>query len=91
MSQASEPNPNAMTFEAFLLSLGTATLVALGEIDNPMTGKKNANADAARQHINILELLVQKTIGNLSSQEKKLLEDILFETRMKFVALTSKK
>lgn len=80
-----------MSFEAFLLSLGTATLVALGEIENPMTGKKSSDLGAARQHIDILELLVQKTANNLSAHEKKLLDDILFETRMKFVSLTTKK
>ena len=80
-----------MTFEAFLLSLGTATLIALGEIENPITKKKDKDIAAARQHIDILEILVLKTKGNLSAHENKLLEDILFETRMKYVALTDKK
>lgn len=91
MSDVSQHSNHGFTFEAFLLSLGTATLVALGEIENPMTKKKSTDVGAARQHIDILELLAQKTTGNLNAGEKKLLDDILYETRMKYVALTSKK
>lgn len=75
-----------MTFETFVLSLGTATMVALGEIENPVTKKKEKNLEAAKQHIDILEILVNKTAGNLSDQENKLLSQILYETRVKFIA-----
>ncbi len=75
-----------ITFETFILSLGTATLVALGEIENPMTKKKDENREAAKQNIDILEMLMEKTKGNLNEQEKKLLEGVLYETRMKFVS-----
>jgi hypothetical protein len=66
--------------------LGTATLVALGEIENPMTKKKDENLEAARQNIDILEILLEKTKGNLSENESNLLSGVLFETRMKFVS-----
>lgn len=84
------PSPS-MSFEAFVLSIGTASLVALGEIDNPITKKKEKDLPSARHHIDILEILLQKTRGNLNTQENKLLEDILYETRMKYVSMTSKK
>lgn len=74
-----------MTFETFVLSLGTATLVALGEMENPVTKKKDKDLNAAKQHIDLLELLLQKTNGNLSPQEQCLLNEILYTTRMKFV------
>lgn len=74
-----------MTFETFILSLGTATLVSLGEIDDPVTGTRKKNLEAARQHIDILEILLEKTRGNLTETESRLLNDILYQTRMKFV------
>ncbi len=76
---------SAITFETFVLSLGTATLVALGEVENPVSGKKEKNLVSAKQHIDILEMLMTKTSGNLTEQEKKLMEAILYETRMKYV------
>lgn len=78
-----------MNFETFVLSLGTATLVSLGEIDNPVTRKQEKNLDSAKQHINILEILAKKTVGNLSESENRLLQQILYEVRLKYVAQTS--
>lgn len=74
-----------VTFESFVLSLGTATLVALGEIENPMSKKKEKDLASARQHIDILEMLQKKTSGNLSPEETNLLNEVLYATRMKFV------
>ena len=74
-----------INFETFLLSLGTATLVALGEIENPMTKKKEENLESAKHNIDILEMLYEKTKGNLSEREDKLLSGILYESRLKFV------
>lgn len=83
MNQNSEPSIN---FETFVLSLGTATFVALGEIENPVTRKREESLDAAKHNIDILELLQEKTRGNLTERESKLLQDILYESRIKFVA-----
>lgn len=85
MSSASSQPPSGVTFETFVLSLGTATLMALGEIENPVTKKKEKDLPSARQHIDILEMLLQKTKGNLSKEEENLLNEILYATRMKFV------
>lgn len=81
----SESNLPPVSFESFVLSLGTATLVALGEIENPVTKKKEKDLTSARQHIDILEMLMAKTSGNLSPQEQSLLSEVLYATRMKFV------
>jgi len=81
---SSESTPS-VSFETFVLSLGTATLMALGEIENPVTKKKEKDIPSARQHIDILEMLLQKTKGNLSTEEQNLINEILYATRMKFV------
>ncbi len=77
-----------VTFETFILSLGTAALVALGEIENPVTKKLEKDLASAKQHIDILELLAKKTAGNLSDHEAKLMQHLLYEMRVKFVAAT---
>lgn len=82
---------NQVSFETFILSLGTASFVALGEIDSPVTKKKEKDLQAARQNIDILEVLLEKTKGNLSDREDKLLNDILYEARLKYVNHTGEK
>lgn len=79
-----DQNPS-INFETFVLSLGTASMMALGEIENPVTKKKEENIEAARQNIDILELLVLKTKGNLEEKEAKLLNDVLYQVRLKYV------
>lgn len=76
----------ALNFETFVLSLGTASFVALGEIENPLTKKNELDLPAAKQNISILEILAEKTKGNLNEREAKLIEQVLYETRMRYVA-----
>jgi hypothetical protein len=80
-------NPG-MTFEAFILSLGTASMVALGELENPMTKKREKDVNAAKQHIDILEILLEKTKNNLTENEAKLLNEMIYTLRIKYVELT---
>lgn len=89
MAKNNDDQLPAVSFETFMLSLGTATLVALGEIENPVTRKKEKDLQAAKQHIDILEMLQTKTKGNLTAQEQSLLNEIVYTSRMKFVASKS--
>ena len=79
-----------INFETFLLSLGTAILVALGEIENPVTKKTDKDLESAKQNIDILELLAKKTTGNLSEQENRLMQHLLYEMRLKYLAASKK-
>jgi hypothetical protein len=63
-------------------------LMALGEVPNPATGQPQADLEQARYLIDILGMLQEKTHGNLTSEESTLLEDLLYELRMKYVAQT---
>ena len=83
---ASEKSPETIDFTQFVYSLATTTMVHLGEIAEPTTGQKMENVEAARQMIDILSILQEKTKGNLTSDENKLLEGLLYELRMKFVS-----
>jgi len=83
------PRP-AIDFPAYLLSYYTQGLVLLGEVPNPYTNKKEEDVEAARHTIDILTMLEEKTKGNLGKDEQQLLESVLYELRMKFMAKTSR-
>uniref|UniRef100_A0A7V6CDT5 DUF1844 domain-containing protein n=1 Tax=Thermodesulfobacterium geofontis TaxID=1295609 RepID=A0A7V6CDT5_9BACT len=78
---------NLITFSTFILSLNTAALVHLGEIPDPITNKKQVNLILAKQTIDTLEMLREKTKGNLSLDEEKLLQSVIYELKLKFLKL----
>ena len=66
--------------------LATPAFMHVGDIEDPNTGKPTEqNLPAARHMIELLELVQEKTQGNLSDDESRLLEDLLYELRMRFV------
>jgi hypothetical protein len=73
-----------VTFSSFVVSLATSAMHALGE--GPGAGK--VDVPIARQSIDLLAVLAEKTKGNLDEQEQKLLDAVLYETRLKFVEAT---
>jgi hypothetical protein len=76
-----------ISFMGFVVSLAHTAAVHFGDAVDPTTGKRSEpNLPAAQQMIDILALLEQKTRGNLSAEERQLLEQILYELRMRFVA-----
>jgi hypothetical protein len=79
-----EPLPE-INFSTFVISLSTQALMNLGEIPNPLTNETEKDVPVAKQMIDILGMLQEKTRGNLDAGESKLLQDILFDLRMKYV------
>jgi len=82
------PELPRVDFSTFVLSLGTSALYHLGIVAHPETGQKVSPPELAlaRNTIDTLELLEEKTRGNLDAQERELLESLLYELRMHFVA-----
>ena len=74
-----------VNFSSFLLSLSSSVLLHLGEIPDPQSGEKRKDMALAKQSIDILNLLKDKTAGNLTEEEKNLLENLLYDLRMRFV------
>jgi len=74
-----------MDFSLFISGLGMQALIGLGEITNPLTKKKEVNLDQAKQTIDILSMLKGKTEGNLTDEESKILDNLLYELRMKYI------
>jgi hypothetical protein len=74
-----------INFSSFILSLSSSTLLHLGEIADPQSGGKKKDLALAKQSIDIISLLKDKTKGNLTQEEGKLLDHLLYDLRMRFV------
>ena len=78
--------PFTLSFAAFVLSLAHTAAVHFGDIPDPASGQPaETNLPAAQQMIDILALLEEKTRGNLTAEERQLLDQLLYELRLRFV------
>lgn len=81
-----ESEAAAINFVGFVLSLAHTAAVHFGDVVDPFSGAKTeANLVAAQQMIDILALLDQKTRGNLTAEERQLLDQVLLELRLRYV------
>jgi hypothetical protein len=84
--QLAEPTESSVTFIGFVVSLAHTAAVHFGDVPDPVSGETvPANLPAAQQMIEILALLEEKTRGNLTAEERQLLEMVLYELRLRFV------
>ena len=74
-----------LNFATFIFSLNSSALVQLGMIEDPMTGEKTKNLPLAKQTIDILSMLEEKTRGNLDVDEAAMLKNILYDLRILYV------
>jgi hypothetical protein len=72
-------------FATFVLSMSHSALIQLGEAPHPETNAVDRDLSLARQTIDLLGLLEEKTKGNLTGDEERLLGQVLFDLRMRFV------
>jgi hypothetical protein len=86
----SAPPPEAINFSSFLISLGTQAFMHLGDIPNPVTNQREKDVAGAKQMIDLLGLLQVKTKGNLTNEEERLLQQLLFDLRMRYVRETGR-
>ena len=80
-----------LTFENFIISLAQTAYVQLGIIEDPFDKQKKKELEQAKNTIDIIALLQEKTKGNLTDEEQKLIEEILYDLRMKYLYETDKK
>ena len=73
------------TFPFFISSIGMQALTAMGELPDPSTNKKNTDLVHARHLIDVIQMLSDKTKGNLAQEEENMITNLLYELRMKFV------
>ncbi len=77
-----------INFSTFVFSLNTSALLHLGEVPDPATGKQHVDLLMAKQTIDLLAMLEEKTQGNLASDEENLIKHILYDLRMRYVQKT---
>jgi len=78
-----------VTFSAFVMSLNTSALFHLGEISDPVTGEKQQDLVLVKHTIETLQLLADKTKGNLTDDEQDILKNALSDLKMRYVAKVS--
>lgn len=79
----------AADFTTLVSSIATQALFALGAMPDPQTGQRHTNLDIARHHIDSLSVLEEKTKGNLSDDETKMLATTLYELRQSYVQIAN--
>lgn len=78
-----------MTFATFIISLNHSALVHLGMVEDPSSGTKAKNLELAKQTIDIIAMLEEKTKGNLAKEESEMIQSLLYDLRMVYVKETS--
>ena len=93
--QATPSNPSQgsgvpVSFSSFVISLGSSSLMLMGEQLDPDQPPMPANLPQAKEIIDLLSVLEDKTKGNLTTEEQAVLRDMLYALRMKYVSLAAK-
>jgi len=90
VDESNEPQAGlpAVDFHTFVLSLGSSALLHLGELEHPDVGAPQKDLPLAKHTIDILAMLEEKTKGNLTAAEAKLIESLLYDLRLRFVELS---
>ena len=89
-SKARPAETAAIDFSSFIMSLATQTLMQLGEVKPPEGVKIPIDVESARQSIEVIAMLEEKTRGNLEPHEDKLVEEILHTLRLHFLKQVKK-
>src|SRR3972149_9939452 len=81
--------PAEINFAAFIFSLGRSAFIHLGEEPDPVSGVKKVSLQLAKETIDIISILEEKTKGNLTQDEGQLIKNLLYALRMRYVELAS--
>lgn len=91
MSEEAVNSALTLDFSAFILSLSSSALVGLGELPDPISKEKKPNVKLAKQMIDVINMLKEKTKGNLSREESELIMSLCSELKMKYLQLINYK
>jgi len=86
--EAERPPLPEVSFNSLIFSLSSTVFFHLGEIADPQSGKKAKDLPLAKHTIDIIAMLKEKTEGNLTEEEKKFIENILTDLRLRYVNAT---
>jgi len=85
MENIDEKKLYEIQFVQLIFSLKTSAIMQLGKIANPLTGKIERNLNEAKYTIDMLNMIKEKTKGNLTSDEQKIIDDAVFELQMNYI------
>lgn len=88
-SAAADPAMPPASFEMLVTTLATEALVAMGQMPHPLTGKAELHHNQAQYLIDTLDVLKQKSKGNLTTEEQDLIDSVLHQLRMLFIAVAN--
>lgn len=80
---------NPALFSSFIMGLASAAMVEMGIVEDPADGKKRERPDQARQHIDLISMLKEKTRGNLDENEKELIDRALTDLKFQYAKSNS--
>ena len=89
MEEGGDSQLPQLNFATFIFSLNSSALVHLGMLEDPASGTKAANLPLAKQTIDILGMLEEKTRGNLTEDEGNMLKNILYDLRINYIKVKS--
>jgi hypothetical protein len=84
-TQGQTQEPEGVEFASLVLMFSTAVMIHLGAAPDPVSGETKADLLRAKQMIDLLDLLKTKTAGNLTLGESAMLDDLLFDLRMRYL------
>lgn len=84
-SQKKEDGSLEVNFNFFISSLGMQTMIALGEMVNPITNKKEEDLKQAKYLIDLLGIIKEKTKNNLDREEEEILDNLLYQLRTLYI------
>ena len=82
---APAPDGEERSLVGLFMMLGSSTLMALGEAEDPATGQRQRDLPSAADIIDVLVLLREKTEGRLSEEERQVLEEMLYDLQVRYV------
>jgi len=82
-----EAEPEASMFNEFLMSIASSAFIYMGLVEHPATGRRQVDMMAAKESIDMLLMLREKTKGNLTRGEEKFFDDLLSDLKMQFVSM----
>ena len=80
----------SIDFTTFVLSVSSAAFMGLGLTPKPGQSSPEVDLELARQNIDLLEMIKEKTRNNLDADEQRLIDNLLYETRMRFIEVQGK-
>jgi hypothetical protein len=79
--------PERTMFNEFLMSIASSAFIYLGLVEHPATGRRQVDMQAAKESIDMLVMLREKTMGNLTRGEEKFFDDLLTDLKMQYVSM----